>query len=751
MTLALTEAETRPIRIFLKKLAQNSQPSKAACRNGPCCVYLRHQRCWFAHESAGDTQNNEVAAFTTSVATSDNDLREPQHSCSVLSVVSNMNCNKCRQIPKPEVLGSTQLNKSHYDQNSAPAPQPVFRSTAILKIWHTESISGPHTSSAARKDLKVDQEANEEAYFAFRATPLQRQYHHRSPCTTRHKGKMPAHSGSLFKSSAVLYETQTTTILSAPFVKPPLRQSASATRDNVFMCRALITDQQVASTYGTRPPYVSHALTQTSEQTKFHSRALIYDSHNTHIYKSIQTRYSHNPYAMTADQFEHKNLWNILKPQYDHPAIDYEAALKEEIEAAWKTITRRKAPWKEPEVTSASFLEYCCKVCRKPFVLTVSNVHWFLEKNLQVPKRCDQCQDRQRMHQRASSEKTAKPAQVHEYRHACAKPWPKLHQPKQPRPSSNASSSSSSIPEGKFWDCQSTSSESSCQSTTRPIFTNYWTAPNADAYDTPSQQEDLFASASKRSSGSQEDLMVNNLISLLDNIYFPTDLVSWSCLPRAPVTFSHLHPSSIISQCPHDSMDTSLKWADIADLPDLFTDSETSVDMPDLQSSSESSTKEDDPIHFPAFYLPDFDIVRTKETLQPAASSEDLPSLQSSSTEVPDQADDNIYSVQAPLCAKFELQTVHCLYQFSQEPECLNKGPELSTDNLIDICFDASLSGPMLIKNLKSSKVPHSTVHVVTKLKAASVFPDMQQMYSGLQSRHQWPVFVAEAHSILQE
>ena len=198
-------------------------------------------------------------------------------------------------------------------------------------------------------------------------------------------------------------------------------------------------------------------------------------------------------------------------------------------------------------------------------------------------------------------------------------------------------------------------------------------------------------------------------------------------------------------------MDTSLKWADIADLPDPFTDSETSVDMPDLQSSSESSSKEDDPIQFPAFELPDFDIVHTEETLQPDASSEDLPSLQSSSTDVSDQAEDNIYSVLATLCAKFDIQTVHCLYKFSQEAEWLNKGPELSTDNFIDICFEAYLSGPMLIKYLKSSKVPHTTVQVVTKLKAASVFPDMQQMYSSLQSRHQWPVFVAEAHSILQE
>ena len=206
-----------------------------------------------------------------------------------------------------------------------------------------------------------------------------------------------------------------------------------------------------------------------------------------------------------------------------------------------------------------------------------------------------------------------------------------------------------------------------------------------------------------------------------------------------------------------------LKWADINDLPDLFTDSETSVDMPDLQPSSEDSSRQGDPLQFPAFELADFDIVHTEEVQHTDASSEDLPSLQSSSSDSSDQfihakdtppsaeKNNNMYSVLATLCANFDIQTMHGLYKFSQEAEWLNKGPELSTNTFIDICFDPSLSGPMLIQYLKSSSVPHPTVHLVTKFKAAPVFPEMQQMYGSLQTHHQWPVFVAEAHIILHE
>ena len=109
----------------------------------------------------------------------------------------------------------------------------------------------------------------------------------------------------------------------------------------------------------------------------------------------------------------------------------------------------------------------------------------------------------------------------------------------------------------------------------------------------------MFASAPTRSSGSHEDWKVNNTIPLLDTIYFPPDPLSLSCSLRAPATFSNFHPSDTCDRHPHASLDTSLKQADINDLPDLFTDREASVDMPDPQSSSEDSSREGDSLQFP--------------------------------------------------------------------------------------------------------------------------------------------------------
>ena len=217
--------------------------------------------------------------------------------------------------------------------------------------------------------------------------------------------------------------TQTRPAPAPPFTPDRAREYLST--DNIFSCRALITDLQIPWTYGSpsknsesaRPLSVRNALSQTNEPTIFRRQALIYDSQTTHISKSIQSRFSHNPYALSAHStvlFEHKNLWSILKPEYDDkkPAASSEATFGDHDLPRWQSTTRRKTGKKELEVTSDSLLEHSCKACHKSFVLKVSNVHWFLEKNLQVPKRWGQCRERQRIKQRASLEKTAQPARV---------------------------------------------------------------------------------------------------------------------------------------------------------------------------------------------------------------------------------------------------------------------------------------------------------------------------------------------------
>ena len=61
MVPALTESETHQIRVFLRKIHRASLPSTTACRNGPHCVYHRHQRCWFAHVSDREISKADAA------------------------------------------------------------------------------------------------------------------------------------------------------------------------------------------------------------------------------------------------------------------------------------------------------------------------------------------------------------------------------------------------------------------------------------------------------------------------------------------------------------------------------------------------------------------------------------------------------------------------------------------------------------------------------------------------------------------
>ena len=108
-------------------------------------------------------------------------------------------------------------------------------------------------------------------------------------------------------------------------------------------------------------------------------------------------------------------------------------------------------------------------------------------------------------------------------------------------------------------------------------------------------------------------------------------------------------------------------------------------------------------------------------------SSETLPTLQSSSsseatgastscaerndsfnTPSAEWSADNIFSVLASLCTSFELRAIKNLQQFTGESKWIAKGPDLTTSNLIDICFDVSLSTSALIKYLRSSQVPHT-------------------------------------------
>ena len=111
---------------------------------------------------------------------------------------------------------------------------------------------------------------------------------------------------------------------------------------------------------------------------------------------------------------------------------------------------------------------------------------------------------------------------------------------------------------------------------------------------------------------------------------------------------------------------------------------------------------------------------------------------------------DNIFAVLASLCTNFDLKAIKNLHQFSQDLEWIAKGPDLTTANLIDTCFNVSLFTPALIKYLRSSQVPHTTLQTLTKVKASAEYQHMQTFYHRVLDQQHWPVFQAEAFSVLE-
>ena len=104
----------------------------------------------------------------------------------------------------------------------------------------------------------------------------------------------------------------------------------------------------------------------------------------------------------------------------------------------------------------------------------------------------------------------------------------------------------------------------------------------------------------------------------------------------------------------------------------------------------------------------------------------------------------------ASLCTNFDLKAIKDLHQFSQVLGWIAKGQDLSTSKLIDICFAASLSTRALIKYLRSSQVPHTTVRTLTKVKASAEYQDMQTVYHRLLEQEHWLDFQAEASSVVK-
>ena len=572
---------------------------------------------------------------------------------------------------------------------------------------------------------------------------------------------------------------------------PEFFETSSQTNPRVHHTRAVCHESQVFCTHLAPKHRKVRAFQFQLPVTSFRTRAVIFD---TQVQQAClpYRRSTHNPYnpaPRDKSDIRTRNFWSILRDENDEHVLELPIQDNEEDPIhQWTTTTqRRRKPQESHREQSPSQLNYLCKCCRQPFQVSVSQAHWFLERSLNIPKRCEKCREKQR--QRKECLKTSHPARVIEYAHNAPKTW--AIPPQSPSPDSETTSVTSSAhsqPKGRFWEESDTDESDSPPTPKDKIPRSYWTN-TAAYYDSPSMQEELFSSdcppqahechvqlqqgnlVTKTGQGSHSaegDLLYLDILSMYDSVYFPELHLNWALTHRPRANWpdpAHTTPHQPVQAPTYNQM----RWSDICDdpLPDLTDLSipeastlscpETTfptLDLPDIHSASRKSAREFDSSE-PETSLPSLQSDSSSEDGEETSHTESFPDVHpttpSSEPTLQEDGPENIFSVLATLCARFDLKVISHLYKFSQEAEWLNKGPDLSARTFIDICFDSSLTAPMLIRYLKSSHVPHDTVQLITHLKASPEFPPMQQMYSTVISQNQWTIFTNQAHSILQD
>ena len=330
-------------------------------------------------------------------------------------------------------------------------------------------------------------------------------------------------------------------------------------------------------------------------------------------------------------------------------------------------------------------------------------------------------------------------------------------------------------PKGRLWDSgESGSAESTnqCEELTTQIC--YWPAQSSHCYDTLAEQEQFLNPPTHPAVSIQEHFFDPHEFPEVPS---PTTTNAKSISKPHSALFFDLHYDIFSLYPTHISWhvkvrpDTHQAMCDIVLKHQAIQLCERNpseppgfpgFDLPDLEA----------PMHDSGFFSPSKVRGHSNRWADMLSDSESLPTLQSSSSSeaasVTDASTsrvershshntpsteckaDNIFRVLASLCTYFELKAITNLHQFSQDLEWIANGPDLTTSNLRDICFHVSLTTPALIKYLRSSQVPHTTGQTLTKVKASADYHDMRAVYHRLLEQGHWPVFQAEAFSVLE-
>ena len=295
-------------------------------------------------------------------------------------------------------------------------------------------------------------------------------------------------------------------------------------------------------------------------------------------------------------------------------------------------------------------------------------------------------------------------------------------------PPTPSSSQTPIPPRGRFWD--DTEDSDVPASPIQQELQLYWNE-NTAVYDTPAEQESLLSCKNSAYRQSTSEILSTTFRAhLLTNETLHINALPAVIFPYIPAdsgTSSERTTHPKISATPGCNSDSDIE------LPDLQS---SSSDDSDAQSATHTGTRSDS---LESFHLPDL-ATSSLPTWDSQCSPEDLNADQK-----------NIYPILATLCTGHDLLAIQGLYSLYEELPWFPRGKDLSSDSLFDILFDSFLHTPSLIKYLKSSKVPHTTVEMCIEIRATDTFPKMQAVYHELIEKKQWDPFRPDAYTVLQD
>ena len=532
----LSDEEISAIRDLLRSKIK----SKVACRNDPLCPYLQRKCCWFVHPPgdqaltppstwpaqtpqqqsgmpATDQRCREIYAsnrdpteFTPPNSPISRDClpaefktRAVLHDCEVISSQRLFNrateqlsrglkvhavCFDCQVLTvhhqSPDTL-SLQRQAIIYDCQVLSVQLPRRPDDASSK--RPTALQRPRPAYQEPGMTAADHEWQE--ICPFNRTPTETSL----PNATMSRDCLPA----IVKTRALLHDCQ---VISLQYSL--IRDSEPLSQLKV---RAVCLDCQLLTVHHQKPEAISLRRQAVMYDCQVSSVQLSPqpDDNNSKRPRTLQQGHSsivqHNPY--TIPDHRASNRWSVLQDESGCQHSDnFDQYLEVDQTFHWHTEQKRpKFAFRKPNTESPSVLSYRCKDCKTTFQTSTDQVHWFLQRSLHVPKRCEECRRKRNCSVKAKK-LDARPMQITEYPHATPKPWPTVAHtqvPKSPSTLSNCSSrtSSSSGITGRFWECRSTlsstSSKSSSSSLKQPKA--YWAISEGTIYDSPLQQEEFFS------------------------------------------------------------------------------------------------------------------------------------------------------------------------------------------------------------------------------------------------------------------